>query len=175
MSESPVTQTPSSNKSGKSDKAVTPKGCLVFMWVSGIVAILLFLAPTCYVIKYFAFDSPPEIAAVSKLDLTVPSTASGADAQLKAYQISQIAIGNSALLVQDLQKDPDPIWRARAAQSLGRVLALPFVSFTHPMEGLIAKSALSTAAVSDKDVTVRNVASEALHGVARNGAVIERQ
>src|SRR5450631_313521 len=105
MSESPVSKTPSTTaKSGKSNKAVTPKGCLVFMWLSGVVSILLFLAPTCYVIKYFAFDSPSEIAAISKLNLRVPSSASGLDARLKAYQIRQITITNSALLVQDLQK-----------------------------------------------------------------------
>jgi hypothetical protein len=158
----------------KSDKAATPKGCLVFMWISGVVAILLFLAPTAYVIKYFAFDSPAESAAVPKLNLTLPSTASGPAADLKTKQISTISLANSAVLVQDLQKDPDPVWRARAARSLGQMLAIPYSSVTHPMEGLIAKSALSTAAVSDKDDTVRAAASDALHGVARNGAVIER-
>jgi hypothetical protein len=158
----------------KSDKAATPKGCLVFMWISGVVAILLFLAPTAYVIKYFAFDSPSENAAVSRLDLSLVSFALGPATERKEKQISTISITNSALLVQDLQKDPDPVWRARAATSLGQMLALPYSSVTHPMEGLIAKSALSTAAVSDKDAQVRIAASDALHGVARNGAVIER-
>lgn len=144
------------------------------MWISGVVAIVLFLAPTAYVIKYFAFDSPAESAAVSKLNLTLPASATGAAADLKAKQIGTISIANGALLVQDLQKDPDAVWRARAAMSLGQMLALPYSSVTHPMEGLIAKSALSTAAVSDKDAQVRTAASDALHGVARNGAVIER-
>jgi len=144
------------------------------MWVSGVVSILLFLAPTFYVIKYFAFDDAPESAMAGKLDLTLPASASGASADLKAEQIGRIGIDNSALLVLDLQKDKDPVWRTRAAHSLGQVLALPYVSVTHPMEGLLAKSALSTAAVSDPDPEVKSAAEEALHGVARNGAVIER-
>lgn len=173
MSESQVSDV-SSSKPAKSHRPASPKGCLIFLWVSGVLAILLFLTPTFYVIKYFAADNPGESASATKLDLTLLSAATGPAANAKALQIDRIAIDNSALLVLDLQKDPDPIWRARAARSLGQVLAIPYMNYTHPMEGLIAKSALSTAAVSDPDAQVKAAASDALQGVAKNGAVIER-
>ena len=174
MNDPSVSDASSSSKTAKSDKAVTPKGCLVFMRVSGVVAILLFLTPAFFVIKYYAVDSPSEAARARMLDLTVRSTMKGPKADLKSKQIGRITINNSALLVADLQRDPDPNWRAQAATSLGKVLVLPYVSFSHPMEGLIAKSTLSTAAVSDPDPGVRKAASDALQTVAEHGAVIER-
>jgi hypothetical protein len=161
-------------KPKRSEKAATPKGCAAFMWVSGILALALFLVPTGYVVKYYVVDNGPETARASGLDLTTRSTGSNRAVTAKRAMIGDNGVGNVALLVRVLEQDPDPAWRLLAVDSLAAVLARPHVDYLYPMECLSAKAALSNAAVADADPSVRSAASDAIEKVAEHGAVIVR-
>lgn len=144
------------------------------MWVSGVVALALFLTPAGYVVKYYAFDRGAELSRADRLELTVSSTAAPGLLSRKSAQVNDTQVSNTALLVRVLEQDPHSTWRLAAVKSLGAMLTRPYVNYTHPLECLSAKAELSHAAVADGDARVRATASDMLGVVAEHGAVIRR-
>ena len=149
-------------------KIETPPAWKWLMRVTGTFAMLLFLTPTFYVVKYYALDTPREQKLVK-----AASTADGN--YWNTYNSS------SNLSADDL---PALTWIARNAHdwelqqdAIGAtesVLLQPRVGWKRPLECLSAKAALSEIATKDSSPEVRQAASAALGKVAQGGAVIRR-
>lgn len=131
------------------------------MRVTFAVTMVLFLAPTVYVAKYYAVDKPRE-EAISR------------DADGPPHPISQDDADLLPLGERHARYDPDPVIRQASIQSLGRVLREPYIGLKRPLECLSAKATLADLATKDKDPAVRAAASEELGKVAQGGAVIRR-
>lgn len=129
------------------------------MRVTFAVTMVLFLAPTVYVVKYYAVDKPREEAYVRQLMVCscYPSLTINAVIYWER-QATDVQAGN----------------RKQAIHALGVLLHLPAANFWHPLECLSAKATLADLAAKDKDPAVRAAASEELGKVAQGGAVIRR-
>ncbi len=121
---------------------------------------LLFLAPTFYVLKYYGFDRPREEALARRPErMGGPET--DPDALLRASR-----------LAGDLHKPASS--RQRAIREIGLTLRRSGVGWKRPLECLTAKATLADIAAKDPDTAVRTVASEEIGKVAQQGAVIRR-
>lgn len=129
------------------------------MRVTFAVTMALFLAPTVYVVKYYAVDKPAEEAYIRQLMVCscYPSLTMNSVAYWER-QAADAQAGN----------------RMPAIHALGVILHLPDVGIKRPLECLSAKATLADLAIKDKDPAVRSAASEELGKVAQGGAVIRR-
>jgi hypothetical protein len=123
-------------------------------------AMLLFLAPTFYVLKYYGFDRPRE-EALARRPETTGGPATDPDALLRASR-----------LAGDLHKPASS--RQRAITEIGLTLRRSGVGWKRPLECLTAKATLADLAAKDPDPAVRAAASEEIGKVAQQGAVIRR-
>lgn len=123
------------------------------------VTMALFLAPTVYVVKYYAVDKPAEEAYVRQLATCscLPSLTTNAVIYWER-QANNVQAGN----------------RMPAIHALGVILHLPAAQIERPLECLSAKATLADLAVKDKNPAVRAASSEELGKVAQSGAVIRR-
>jgi len=127
-----------------------------FLRVTTAATMLLFLAPTAYVIKYYGVDKPREDAASGRA-LSLPTDADALPAREKAARQSSSV------------KE-----RIQAIGGIGLTLRSPGIGWKRPLECLAAKATLADLATRDPDPAVRAAASEELGRVAQNGAVIRR-
>jgi len=141
-----------------------PKPTLPPFWkwlmrVTFAVTMALFLAPTVYVVKYYAVDRPAEIAYAKHLGycLCIPSPTM--EAVVYWEQQARDARGERQI---------------KAIKTLGGILGSSGANFRRPLECLGAKATLSDVAVQASDPAVRTAASEELGKVAQSGAVIRR-
>lgn len=130
--------------------------------VTGAVAILLFLTPTVYVIKYYSLDLPREQEMAKSVSATDYSLADKED----------LTADDLPALTKILHNNQD--WEAReeAVPAMEKVLLQPGIGWKRPLECLGAKAALAEAAAKDTNPTVRQEASGALARVAQGGTVI---
>ncbi len=139
-------------------KPSAPPALKWLMRITGIIALLLFLTPTFYVVKYYALDLPRE-------------------KQLQGVHILEaLQDGNAdALFYFTAQaRSQDPAKRWFAVQSIGHLLQQPGIGWRRPLECLSAKATLAELAAKDPDAGVRAAASAELGKVAQSGAVIQR-
>ncbi len=134
------------------------------MRLSGAAALLLFLLPTFFVVKFYALDQP---RALSRANQPLSPSAKAA---LMASHDPDAMLQQAHLL----RHDPDPVWRSAAASALETSVQMPGRGWQRPLETLTAKASLAEAAAQDTDANVRATASAALHEIARHGAVIRR-
>ena len=122
------------------------------------VTMVLFLAPTVYMIKYYTIDKPREngIVKLRSSAQTIPREA------------------DYLPLMANRAQTGAPEERLLAVRGLGETLLQPYISVKRPLECLSAKALLADLATKDKDPAVRAAASEELGKVAQDGAVIRR-
>ncbi|MCW3061565.1 MAG: hypothetical protein JWQ02_3386 [Capsulimonas sp.] len=144
-----------------------PKALQWILRITGVVALLLFLAPTVYVIKYCLIDSPRESRLASQWSTTKDDPA-------LLHALASTDPDNIALATKTAQKHASAPYRLAAVQSLGKILAVKGVSYRRPMETVTAKATLGQIAVHDKDPEVRSAASTIIGEIAKNGAVLRR-
>lgn len=140
-------------------KIETPPGWKWLMRVTGTFAMLLFLTPTFYVVKYYGVDLPRE------KQLQGPRA-------LEALQA-----GDPDALVYftgRARQAPDPADRSVAVRAMGSLLQQPGLNWKRPLETLSAKATLADLATKDPDAGLRAAASQELGKVAQGGAVIRR-
>ncbi len=121
---------------------------------------LLFLAPTVYVLKYYGFDRPREEALARQPEMT-GGPATDPDALLRASR-----------LAGDVHRPASS--RQWAIREIGLTLRRSGVGWKRPLECLTAKATLADIAAKDSDPAVRATASEEIGKVAQEGAVIRR-
>ncbi len=131
------------------------------MRVTFAVTMLMFLAPTVYVVKYYAVDRPRETSQLS-----------AASPFLSARQMPMQA--EYLPLMEERAQNGLPGERIFAVNRIGETLRQPYVSLKRPLECLSAKAALADLATRAPDPAVRAAASEELGKVAQGGAVIRR-
>ena len=124
-----------------------------------VVTMVLFLAPTLYVVKYYALDKPAEEALARQLNVC---------ACVPPPTVEALPFWEGE--ARDVQYDN----RTKAIQTIGRILRAPRMNYERPLECLSAKATLSDLAAKDPNPAVRAVASEELGKVAQGGAVIRR-
>ncbi|WP_125206305.1 hypothetical protein [Capsulimonas corticalis] len=144
-----------------------PKPLQWILRITGVTALILFLTPTVYVVKYCFWDSPRESKIASQWRTQKKDPA-------LLQKLSSTDPDNVALAMQTAQKHPDAQWRLAAVQSLGAMLAVHDVTYRRPMEVVTAKATLGQVAVHDADANVRTVASDIIGAIAKNGAVVRR-
>ena len=140
-------------------KPSAPPALQWLMRVTGIVALLLFLTPTMYVVKYYAVDLPREKA------LTGP------------HVLEALQAGDPDALyyfTAQARQASDPVTRWSDIRGIGSLLRQPGIGWKRPLECLSAKATLAELATKDADPTVRAAASAELSQVAQTGAVIQR-
>ncbi len=147
------------------DTPTPPKPTLPPFWkwlmrVTFAVTMVLFLAPTVYVVKYYAVDKPREEAYARQINACacIP-------------QKSLLAI----VYWERQMQGTDTARRMEAARTVGGLLRLPGASLRYPLECLSAKAALANSAVKDADPAVRTAASEELGKVAQGGGAVIRR
>ena len=146
-----------------------PRGGRVLLRVTGVLALLAFLTPAGYVVKFYAFDRPREEARTVPLGRLSPGEARAKRAALTASDPD-----NLLLQARVARQDADPQWRREAIQALGRTLRGRDVMVRRPLETLTAKAALAEAAERDPEPSVRAAAAQTLGEVAQQGAVVRR-
>ena len=137
----------------------TPPTWKWLMRVTGTLALLLFLTPTFYVMKYYSVDLPRE----QKLQ--------------GPHVLEALQAGNPDALFYYTalaRQAPDPANRRVAVQAMGNLLQQPGLNWKRPLESLSAKATLADLATKDPDATLRAAASQELGRVAQGGAVIRR-
>ncbi len=132
--------------------------------ITGAVALLLFLTPTFYVVKYYSLDLPHEQAKAKIVSAS----------DYKFAGKNNLTADDMPALTKILHNDND--WEAREAAvgGLETVLLQPGIGWKRPLECLSAKAALAEVAAKDTNPTIRQEASSALANVAQGGAVIRR-
>jgi len=148
------------------------------MRVSGILALVLFLLPTIYAIKYVAVDAPRETALINAYNRAakkrgVSFLVSPVFDQLHGM-ITVRDFDHVPLLTRVAQLDPDPVLRRQAVITLGEILLKPKASMERPFEALGGKAALAQVAAHDQDPEVLTEARKAIDAIAQNGAVVRR-
>ena len=145
---------------------VPPKPTLPPFWkwlmrVTFAVTMVLFLAPTVYIVKYYAIDKPRE---TERMRVTSPFWA--------PHQMPLRA--DFLPLMEDRARNGLAGERLEAVQRIGETLCQPYASIKRPLECLTAKATLADLATDAPDPAVRAAASEELGKVAQDGAVIRR-
>jgi hypothetical protein len=130
------------------------------MRVTGILCLVTLMTPPAYYFKYLIFDSPGENAALSATNIPANPPLSFHYIQLEINRANSVQTAAQA--------------REQAISWLESLVLSPNAQITHPVECMLAKSTLSTLAVTNTNPAVQIAASTALDAVARNGAVIER-
>ena len=143
-------------------KIETPPAWKWLMRVTGTFAMLLFLTPTFYVVKYYAVDKPREEAVARAGGDNVDDGRPASAADLMPYW------------EHEAHTNADPGNRAGAVLRLGAALRQPNMNWRRPLECLSAKATLADVAAHDPNDLTRFVASEELGKVAQGGAVIRR-
>jgi len=149
------------------------------MRVSGILALVLFLLPTIYAVKYIAVDSRREAALISAYEQAAKErgasvVASGPVFDRLKGMVTIRDFDHVPLLTRVAQLDPDPVLRRQAVITLGEVLLKPKASMERPFEALGGKAALAQVAAHDQDPEVLAEARKAIDAIAQNGAVVRR-
>ena len=124
------------------------------------LSMVLFLAPTVYVVKYYAVDKPREEALAGRPEM-MGGPGTNPDALLRASR----AAADKHRSASDRQ------W---AIAEMGSTLRQPGIGYKRPLECLLAKATLADLATKDPDPGVRAAASAELGKVAQGGAVIRR-
>ncbi len=149
-------------------KIEAPPAWKWLMRVTGTFAMLLFLTPTFFVVKYYGVDKPREdklVRAASAADGNYWNTYNSSTG-LSANDLPALTwIARNA---HDWEIQQDAIGAAES------VLLQPRVGWERPLECLSAKAGLAEAATKDPNSEVRRTASDALGKVAQGGAVIRR-
>lgn len=136
------------------------------MRITFAVTMVLFLAPTVYVVKYYAVDRPRESALAA---LPISDRAASADDLGTAYLSADYLPTHEKRARIGLQ-----IARTKAIRNIGSILREPGIGYKRPIECLLAKATLADLAAKDPDLGLRAVASEELEKVAQGGAVLRR-
>lgn len=134
--------------------------------ITGTIALLLFLTPTFYVIKYYAVDLPRETALVQPRLMHWRSDPDNPDDLLAEAQTAR------SKPVQTY--NPEQAYRVAAIHAMGETLRRPGVNWQRPLECLSAKATLAELATKDADPAVKAAASQELGKIAQAGAVIRR-
>ena len=142
-----------------------PKPTLPPFWkwlmrITFVVTMALFLAPTVYVVKYYAVDRPREEAFADR-----PEMMGGADT-------NPDALLRASRIARDIHLPTAS--RQWGILEMGETLRRPGVAYKRPLECLLAKATLADLATKDPDPGVRAEASAELGKVAQGGAVIRR-
>lgn len=150
----------------------------LFMRISGVLAMALFLLPTFYVLKYYLCDAARENAIVERIapDDTRPHHGSvNLAAKWQAIDARLASDPDYLPLLQAVaQYDASKALRLAAVGQLGDVMSRTSVSFARPLETVKAKSALAAIAESESDPSVKQAAQAALGKIAQNGVVVQR-
>lgn len=147
----------SSQPSPTPPKPTLPPFWKWLMRITFAVTMVLFLAPTVYVVKYYALDRPREEALAAA---TVPDRAAPQADYLPALEKR----------ARDIRTGSRP----EMVRRMGLILRQPGISYRRPLECLSAKATLAHLAAKDPDPSVRAEASAELGKVAQGGAVIRR-
>ena len=136
------------------------------MRLSGTLAIALFLTPSFYVVKYYAFDLPREKA------IAEPGSAKWHDDPQNPDSImAEVQVTKQPPHEEAVQGQSD---RIQAIRELGKTLRLPGMGWRRPMESLSAKAALAELASHCIDPKVKSAAAEELRNLALGGATLQR-
>lgn len=140
-------------------KPAMPASWQWLLRLTGIFALLLFLTPTFYVIKYYSLDLPREQAKVKSVSASDYNFAGN----------KNLTADDLPALTKILHNEQD--WEARkeAVGGLKTVLLQPGIGWKRPLECLSAKAALAEVAAKDTNPTIRQEASAALASVAQGG------
>ncbi len=137
------------------------------MRLSGTLAILLFLTPSFYVIKYYAVDLPRE-RAIARPNLTKwLGDPQNPDSLLAEVQAAKRPAPKEAPTGQN--------YRVQAVREMGKTLRQPSMGWRRPMEALSAKAALAELAAHCADPSVKAAAAEELRKLAVGGATLNRE
>lgn len=147
--------------------AAPPKPALPPFWkwlmrITFAITMILFLAPTVYVVKYYAVDRPREEALAERI----------------VFPEFEGPNRDPDELLRETHRAKDVrlplVSRSWAIRDMGDTLCVPGISYKRPLESLLAKATLADLAAKDPDPTVRAEASAELGKVAQGGAVIRR-
>lgn len=144
--------------------AATPKPTLPPFWkwlmrITFAVTMVLFLAPTVYVVKYYAIDKPRENKLISTLNVSPITIASTVD-YLPA--------------LEERTRSPRSDERVESIRQISAIVEQPGIGYKRPLECLAAKATLADLAAKDPSPAVRAAASSELGKIAENGAVLRR-
>ena len=142
-------------------KPAVPASWQCLLRMTGAIAILLFLTPTFYVMKYYAVDRPQQ-----------QDIAASTSPFLPAQQVP--ARMDYVVLLENKARSPFTSDRLGAVSQLGLLLNQPGIGWKRPMECLSAKATLAAVATKDPSPEVRSTASNVLAQVAQGGVVIRR-
>ena len=151
----------------------------LFMRISGIFAIAIFLIPPIYGFKYTVFDSPRENRITQSFEALEADPSAGPDHKLSRLMIlkSRLQIAEAdqvPLLAHVIDADADSGLRKQAVLTLSAILLRPGATFRRPFESLQGKAVLASAASRDSDPEVKADAENAIDAIAAGGAVIRR-
>jgi hypothetical protein len=136
------------------------------MRLSGTLAIVLFLTPSFYVVKYYAFDLPREKAIAAPGSMKWLDDPQNPDSMMAEVQAAKQPPHQAAVDGQS--------YRIRAIREMGKTLRLPGMGWRRPMESLSAKAALAELASHCVDPKVKSAAAEELRMLAIGGATLQR-
>ena len=141
-----------------------PKSWQWLLRITGLVAMLLFLTPTAYVVKYYAVDLPRE------RKITLPNSPN------QLFAMTDLTADDLPALEKIIRGGQDCDWEEQQAAitAAENVLLQPEVVWERPLECLSVKATLANAATTDPSPNVREAASNALQKIAQRGAVIQR-
>lgn len=152
----------SNEQSIDDDKPLMPAGLKKFNRIVSTVTLLMFIAPSVYLMKYYVFDKPREDAIISRYhnNHALPLSAGGNPDYVP--------------LLIDISKNDGTDNKGIALRALGKQLTQPYASLRRPMESFMGKVALSDIAANEKDIEIKKTAQEALEKVLQTGVVIKR-
>jgi len=146
------------------------RGQKALLRITGYVAIILFLLPTVYVVKYYAFDRAGEAAAIA-------SERAGNDVSKRqnAYRLPAVPTANDLPVIADYaQRAQYPADRINAISIVGYLLGDITTTLTHPIEAIEAKASLADIATHAPDPKVKAAAQDVLGKIAKDGVVLQR-
>jgi hypothetical protein len=136
-----------------------------FLGIASVITLVLFVAPSFYIVKYNTIDRPREKSIAERCFAPVPTDEA-------RQRISSPDPDNIELQERVVRDSPDAALRSSAVSAMAAMAGR--ASFTRPMEALNAKMTLAYVAAHDPDAAVRQAAADALAGLARRGAVLQR-
>jgi len=136
------------------------------MRLSGTLAIALFLTPSFYVVKYYAFDLPREKAIAAQGSAKWLDDPQNPDSMMAEVQAAKQPPRQEGASGQS--------YRVQAIREMGKTLRLPGMGWRRPMESLSAKAALAELASHCVDPKVKSAAAEELRMLAIGGATLQR-